>query len=386
MAADRTWNFSTLAAPTPAASFTASPTSGTAPLSVQFTDTSTGTPTSWSWDFGDGTTATTQNPAHTYSDAGSYTVSFTATNASGSSPAVTGTVTVAAPPPAPVASFTADQTSGTAPLPVQFTDASTGSPTSWAWNFGDGATATTQNPAHTYTAPGTYTVTLTATNGTGASAPITATIRVTGIKAGSSTTANGANAAVSVPRPAGIVNGDVLIVQVTTEQNPSMSVTPSGWTAIPSTPVTIDAGSRMFAFYHVVTNATAEPASYNWQLSAKLKWGAGMTAFSGANTATPLETAVTTKVNPTATTALTVPGVTTTGSGAMLVGAVGLNAPGITVKSSTGWTVSADNAGTQRAVLAYRYLANPGASGDLTWALSKSATSGGWLVALHAAA
>ncbi|MEW1939569.1 PKD domain-containing protein, partial [Pseudarthrobacter sp. NPDC080037] len=40
----------------PVASFTASPTSGTAPLNVSFTDTSTGSPTSWAWDFGDGGT------------------------------------------------------------------------------------------------------------------------------------------------------------------------------------------------------------------------------------------------------------------------------------------------------------------------------------------
>ena len=50
----------------PAASFSVTPTSGTAPLTVAFTDTSTGGPTSWAWDFGDGETATAQNPSHTY--------------------------------------------------------------------------------------------------------------------------------------------------------------------------------------------------------------------------------------------------------------------------------------------------------------------------------
>jgi PKD repeat protein len=49
---------------------------------------------------------------------------------------------------------------------VQFTDTSTGSPTSWLWDFGDGATSTAQNPSHTYTTQGAKTVTLTATNGT----------------------------------------------------------------------------------------------------------------------------------------------------------------------------------------------------------------------------
>ena len=40
------------------------------------------------------------------------------------------------------------------PLPVQFTDTSTGGPTSWAWDFGDGATSNLANPTHTYAAAG----------------------------------------------------------------------------------------------------------------------------------------------------------------------------------------------------------------------------------------
>ncbi|WP_165821127.1 LamG-like jellyroll fold domain-containing protein [Nocardioides gansuensis] len=72
------------------------------------------------------------------------------------------------PPPAgPVAAFSATPRSGEAPLPVTFTDESTGSPTSWAWTFGDGATSTAQNPSHTYAAPGTYDVSLTVTNANG---------------------------------------------------------------------------------------------------------------------------------------------------------------------------------------------------------------------------
>jgi len=84
----------------PIANFTGSPTSGTAPLNVTFTDTSTGSPTSWSWDFGDGSTSTLQNPSHTYKNPGSYTISHTATNAYGSNTkTATSYVTVQSPPP-----------------------------------------------------------------------------------------------------------------------------------------------------------------------------------------------------------------------------------------------------------------------------------------------
>jgi len=64
--------------------FSDMPLPGTAPLTVQFTDTSTNAPTSWSWSFGDGGTSTAQNPSHQYTSAGTYSVSLTAANAAGS--------------------------------------------------------------------------------------------------------------------------------------------------------------------------------------------------------------------------------------------------------------------------------------------------------------
>jgi murein DD-endopeptidase MepM/ murein hydrolase activator NlpD len=66
------------------ARFSASPTSGQAPLRVSFTNTSDGTYTASSWDFGDGKTSTSQNPAHTYQAAGTYTVTLTVSNLAGS--------------------------------------------------------------------------------------------------------------------------------------------------------------------------------------------------------------------------------------------------------------------------------------------------------------
>jgi PKD repeat protein len=143
----------------PVADFTASPTTGLAPLLVQFTDASTGA-ASLSWAFGDGATSTLQNPSHTYISPGSYKVTLTATNPDGTS-SKDMQILVTMPPP--VAGFSANKTSGTVPLAVAFTDASTGA-NSWAWNFGDGTTSTEQNPVHKFTTAGTFTVTLTVTN------------------------------------------------------------------------------------------------------------------------------------------------------------------------------------------------------------------------------
>jgi PKD repeat protein len=68
----------------PVAEFTATPRSGTPPLTVNFTDQSVGDITSWSWDFGDGGTSTVQNPSHEYQSAGSYSVNLTVSGPSGS--------------------------------------------------------------------------------------------------------------------------------------------------------------------------------------------------------------------------------------------------------------------------------------------------------------
>jgi len=154
----------------PVANFTANVTSGKAPLTVQFNDTSSGSPTSWAWDFdNDGTIdSTEQNPIYTYTEAGNYTVNLTVKNSVGSNSTVkTDYITVSetsTPVEPPVAAFIANVTSGTAPLTVNFTDQSTGSPTSWLWDFGDGTTATEQNVSHTYTSAGNYTVNLTVAN------------------------------------------------------------------------------------------------------------------------------------------------------------------------------------------------------------------------------
>ncbi|WP_321423206.1 PKD domain-containing protein [uncultured Methanobacterium sp.] len=67
----------------PVANFTVNKTSGSAPLNVQFTDTSSNSPTSWLWTFGDGTNSTQENPTHNYTKPGTYTVTLTATNSAG---------------------------------------------------------------------------------------------------------------------------------------------------------------------------------------------------------------------------------------------------------------------------------------------------------------
>jgi PKD repeat protein len=69
----------------------------------------------------------------------------------------------------PVAAFSANAIRGTAPLTVEFTDASTNTPTVWAWDFENNGIvdAATAHATRTYASPGVYSVLLTASNGFG---------------------------------------------------------------------------------------------------------------------------------------------------------------------------------------------------------------------------
>ncbi|MEN6342197.1 MAG: RHS repeat-associated core domain-containing protein [Methanospirillum sp.] len=74
----------TVAVPeTAIADFTATPTNGSAPMTVYFADISTGEANKWSWSFGDGATSNLESPSHIYQQPGMYDVSLRVTGAGG---------------------------------------------------------------------------------------------------------------------------------------------------------------------------------------------------------------------------------------------------------------------------------------------------------------
>ena len=149
----------------PVANFNANVTSGKAPLTVKFTDTSAGTPTSWAWDFNnDGITdSEEQNPIFTYETSGNYTVNLTVANKKGNDTEIKDDYIKVREPVPPKANFSANRYTGICPLIIQFTDTSQDAE-EWNWDFGDGSSSTKQNVSHTYTTVGNYTVNLTVSN------------------------------------------------------------------------------------------------------------------------------------------------------------------------------------------------------------------------------
>src|SRR5881396_702319 len=144
------------------ASFVYSPSSPQIGQQVTFTASASGgtAPYTDSWSFGKGSSAT-----HTYSSAGSFTVTLTVKDSGVPQQTVTSqkTVTVTSPPPPLSASFTYSPSSPQVGQTVSFTGSASGgtSPYSYSWSFGDGSTGTGSSVTHTYASTGSFTIVLT---------------------------------------------------------------------------------------------------------------------------------------------------------------------------------------------------------------------------------
>lgn len=140
------------------------PIKACAPLTHTFTApvTSLAPVLTWLWDFGDGTTSALASPTHTF-PVGVYDIRLTITTAGGCTATTlfTAGVTVSTKP---VANFTANPRDVCAHVPVNFTDLSTGTISTWQWTFGDGGTSTSQNPVHVYEDTGYFNVQLIISN------------------------------------------------------------------------------------------------------------------------------------------------------------------------------------------------------------------------------
>jgi PKD repeat protein len=180
----------------PVANFTVAACTAGTPCA--FTDASTdpdgnNTITTRAWVFGDPASGTANqsgeiNPTHTYSTAGTYTVTLTVTDNTGKTSVKTSDVTVTGGTGnnvPPTASFVlADPTAGcTQGTPCGFHSTSTDpdgdiAAATFNWDFGDGSTIEGADATHTYAAAGPYTVTLSVIDVGGAPASTTQQLTV----------------------------------------------------------------------------------------------------------------------------------------------------------------------------------------------------------------
>ncbi len=180
----------------PTVSLSATPASGDAPLTVDFSadaQDADGDTLSYLWDFGNGDTALSgTSQSVTYDEAGDYTATVMVMDGNGGQATDEITVTVGGDDDggggggtdneAPTVTLSASPTEGDAPLTVALTASATDAENdelTYMWDFGNGETAldgSTQSV--TYDAAGRYTATVVVTDGNGGTASDEATITV----------------------------------------------------------------------------------------------------------------------------------------------------------------------------------------------------------------
>ncbi len=169
----------------------ASVVSGKAPLKVQFGKGNSSDDkgiASYQWYFMDGTTSTSPNPAHTFTQAGTYKVILSIKDQEGLENGRIIIITVTGGTnKAPDARPDASPASGKAPLTVKFGSSKSSDDSgiaSYAWDFMDGNKTTGPSPTHTFNKPGTYKVVMTATDKGGLTNSRIVVVTVTGTSTG----------------------------------------------------------------------------------------------------------------------------------------------------------------------------------------------------------
>jgi hypothetical protein len=196
-------------------------------------------------------------------------------------------------------------------------------------------------PAANYTGSDSFTYTV--SDGSLTSSPATVSITVTSGATGITfrSASSGANAEATtlvLPAPPGVAAGDVMVAVVSSRGNPTITP-PAGWTQ-----VRVDTNGfemRQGVYYKV---AGAEPASYTFTLSQTQAAAGGIAAYSGVNTATPIDVSNGVVSAPKAT-AINAPSVTTTGAGDRVIGFFGM-ANNTSVTPPQGLTERFENAST----------------------------------------
>ncbi|MET3204895.1 UNVERIFIED_ORG: hypothetical protein ABIB21_001689 [Arthrobacter sp. UYEF13] len=186
----------------------------------------------------------------------------------------------------------------------------------------------------------------------------------------------------TLTKPASAAAGQVCVASLALNGS-TVSAAPTGWTQFAA--ITSIANPHLYGYYHVM--GSSEPASYTWTTAGSVASGGGISCYSGVNTTTPLDTTASVAASATAASTGSVPGVTTTTAGAMLVGAIAINSSNTTI-AIAGPSDMAEvyDLGGKRTELDDGLQATAGSSGSKSWVWSSGSLRewAGWLVALRA--
>jgi hypothetical protein len=145
------------------------------------------------------------------------------------------------------------------------------------------------------------------------------------VRSSSSASANHPSASISIAKPAGTAQGDLLLAIISHQSGAAVSMTPpSGWTTVPNADYSDANNTRIHAWYKFA--GASEPSSYTFTMSGSSQAIAGgMMAITGAS-GTPINASLG-QVTPTNTLFLPAPSITTTAQKTLLVYGGAINTP-----------------------------------------------------------
>lgn len=201
------------------------------------------------------------------------------------------------------------------------------------------------------------------------------------------TSASGSAQPVTIARPAGVQDGDVLVASFATNGNPGTVTPPAGWTLAPGFPIVGGTNPYQHVYYKAVTNAASEPASYSWTLSTSVAWGGGIAAYRGVDQAIIWDAGPSGAGSGTSSTSAVAPSVTTTVANCYLVGGAAANSSTVTFTPPPSMTERWDTgAGKANCLADNEVWASADATGTRTFTASASRAWTAWLGALRPAA
>jgi hypothetical protein len=201
----------------------------------------------------------------------------------------------------------------------------------------------------------------------------------------SAANASGGASTLVLSKPASVATDDVLIAAVSVSAGASaITSVPSGWTQVRT--ANQSSNVAVASYYHVVTNAASEPASYSWGLASSTRASGGINRYTGVDTSSPIDVSAGAAGNNTA--SVQAPSITTTSNSDLVVGVFSINAnTNFTPPSGTSerYDVTNTNSGGPATESADFEQAAAGSTGAKT---ATAGTSGSWaaqLIALNPA-
>ncbi|MCA1844503.1 MAG: metallophosphoesterase [Actinobacteria bacterium] len=203
--------------------------------------------------------------------------------------------------------------------------------------------------------------------------------------ASTTSTSSSAKTSITVKRPAGTAAGQVMVAAIVMNDDEPAFTAPAGWTVVRDDSVP----GKLRQTIYVKAAAASEPTSYTWTLSDRRRIAGGITTYAGVDTTQPVD-AHGASANPTKTTAVTAPSITTSVAGDLLVDFAAIDAEG-SLKPPSGmtarWQAAAPNKRMASDALASSSdspLDAAGETGPRTATATKAGPGIGALLALRA--